>query len=318
MSAATPLEQWFPMARRLRGTPLLSDEGLFRKLLMGQWALADPARLRLHELGVDPAPWPHYEDHAAQLSGRRRLAATLEYVGVSLAVIWSAEFKDVFVPFVDVLEACPCVADDYTVIYLVSRVEHALSEFANRVFGSLPKPPDYAGAQLPAAWAKLLKRFVVAAAETAKWEAPPTWKFFAYDGEYVSFFESPDAPPLVHRRNKKTKKTGRDVPAPVVLKGAGHEADANNSTATTTRKDDKNVKLKRVCHLAVAEWLKAKDEAGALVKCGHGSKCIYSHDLAGVQALPAQGLSAFVESMKPTLKVLVLKVLENRGGGVRK
>ena len=324
MTAATPVERWFPLARRIRGLPLLQDEHLFRKVLMGHWNLADPARVRLHEVGVDVVPWPHHKEHAAQLAGRRRLVHTLEVLGVALAAIWSAEFKDVFVPFMEVLDACPCVADDYTVVYLASRVEHALSEFVNRVFGSLPKPSELKDAQPPAEWAKVLLKMICAAADTTKWELPPTWKFFAYDGEFVNFFDSKLVQTHETRTGKRKKRGGlknqtQGTPAvtPVTPVATVTPVDnvrpvkGSDQSATKTKKEKQP--SNRVCHLAVAEWLKAKDDSGAALKCKHGPQCKYSHELTAVQALPESGLSALIEAMRQPVQAQVQKVLRSRG-----
>lgn len=305
--AAGVTSNWFPLARRVQGASFLTKPDLFQRVVSARWRFSDHDRLRLVDIAEDPMPWPSAREHAAQPSARRRLRHVLQHLGAILAAIWDEAFLRVFDPFVTVLDASPNQCEDYTVIYLVSRVEHALAAFAEAVFGppTVPLPPVEARlVRVPASWASELRSLVVSAADPARWEAAPTWRFFAFDGEWYRFFRAPgegssgaaNAPPRGEPPSAPSKASlaptsGAGPPSSVQPRPSGDEPQRSGPKEKP-----------RVCFGALGSWLKAVDSDGKPVFCAHGESCSFSHSKRAFQRLKPAQLAAVVASSKPPLR----------------
>ena len=296
-SVAVSVNGLFPLSRRVRGSLCLSNELLFTRVAMAKWRYTDPERLRLSDVAEEAIPWPHHKDHPSQNEGRKRLRRTLLHLGDVLAAIWNVAFRDVFDPFCDLLDACPTATDDYTVIYLASRVEHALAAFAEEAFG--PARPCLVlpvKERSPDRWAAKLRALVAHAAEVSTWEAAPTWRFFAFDGEFSRFFVShkkaaPAPLPQLSPKDRPSPQDSSGVPGDTVT--------------------PKKRKITSVCHKAIAAHFGVKDSAGQLYGCDR-NPCKFSHEVADFKKLTKQELEQLAAGMLPPLSDLFLAVVARK------
>jgi hypothetical protein len=205
-----------------------------------------------------------------QFAGRETLRSALFNIGRVFAAIWDNAFLGAFQPFIDILDATPNIPDRYAVIYLVARIEIALSCFATAVFRSPASPPvvgTHCERRSPADWASVLTAAISKAADTSRWELPPTREFFQPGGEFDSLFAST---PVATKRSRGGKMRGKDNDEP--------SAAASTSKRPKQPNDDPSSGI-RPCYAMMASWLKAKNDDGDVISACDRTGCRYSHDV---------------------------------------
>ena len=304
----------FAAVRRVRQAPVLQHLASFKKLLLARWRLSDPSRLRLAEVGVEVQAWPHQDNPAEREVGHRRLVETVNHLARLLSSLWDKSFADVFAPFLLVMEATPNVAERYSTIYLVSRLERALSFFAESVFdrqlvgASVDIPPNVA--KPPSAWAEVLRAAVVRESTTELWEPVPTLAFFEFNGEHTTFAAkkkregSPTGGGASKRKRNKNK--------PVVI---SETAPASATTVVESTAVSSSAPLAiqprgvAFCFNHFGNWLGAQTANGPLV-CNR-TQCRHSHDKAAYGRLTKAQAVSLVASWPSAVQPAILAAIDS-------
>jgi hypothetical protein len=290
----------FPLVRRVRHSPCFASPVQLERVLCAKWCLTDPARLRLSDLAAESVVWPAPGAPELQDAGRETLRATLVNIGRVFAALWNNAFLRTFQPFIDLLDDTPNIPERYTVVYLVSRIEIALSCFAQAVFRSPVSPPVVAtrGERRSASeWAGLLTAAILKAADTSRWELPPTREFFEFGGEFAYLFEKTPRDKVDRGRKKR-------------VVGDVASSAATSSTLQKrqqTQKDDPSI-----CYAMMATWLKAKKADGTAFKACARDPCRYSHDVKRLQTLSVEQLQHYANGSPPLFKESLLVAIQAR------
>jgi hypothetical protein len=287
---------FFPLVRRVRHSPCLSSPGQVERVVCAQWCLTDPARLRLSDLAAEPVVWPAPSAPALQEAGRVTLRATLINIGRVLAAVWHTAFLGAFQPFIDLLDDTPNIPERYSVIYLVSRIEIALSSFAQVVFRSPGSPPvagPRGGFRSASEWAGVLTAAIHKASDTSRWELPPTREFFEFGGEFTSLFAMTP--------RDKVDRGGKKRVVDVVDQSAD-----TSSTLKKRPKDD------RICYTMMASWLKAKGADGKAFPACARDPCRFPHDIQRLQKLSVAQLQEVANRAPPRFTEGLLAAIQAR------
>jgi hypothetical protein len=293
----------FPLVRRVHQSPCLSSAAQIERVLCAQWSLTDPTRLRLADLAAESIVWPAHTAPGLQFAGRETLSSTLINIGRVFAAIWDKAFLRAFQPFLDILDATPNIPDRYAVIYLVSRIEIALSCFAEAVFWSPASPPVVGTrreSRSPSDWASVLTTAISKAADTSRWELPPTREFFQPGGEFDSLFATT---PVATKRSRGGKTRGKDDDAPSAAASTSKRPRNSNDVPSS------NVKP---CYAMMASWLKAKDDDGAVFPACDRDRCRFSHDVKMFQKLSVSQLRDFAQKTPTLFKAGILAAIKVR------
>ena len=293
----------FPLVRRVHQSPCLSSAAQIEKVLCAQWSLTDPTRLRLADLAAEAIVWPAHTSPGLQFAGRETLRSALFNIGRVFAAIWDNAFLGAFQPFLDILDATPNIPDRYSVIYLVARIEIALSCFAAAVFRS-PASPPVVGTRRerrsPADWASVLSAAISQAADTSRWELPPTREFFQPGGEFESLFATT---PVATKRPRGGKTRGKVDDEP--------SAAASTSKRQKQPNDDPSSSV-RPCYAMMASWLKAKNDDGDVFSACERNGCRYSHDVKFFHKLSVSQLEAFARRTPRPFRDAMLAAIKVR------
>lgn len=326
----------FAGVQKIRDSWVLRDEPNFIRVIMARWSFCEGDRLRLVSFAGPGGNWP-LRDEGQDDAGWMRLEGTLRLLSRILAAVWDESFKHVFMEAMELVSEQTLELRLYSVAYVVSRIEIAMSNFADVVFGPRRKeggvsasfPAQGGGVvvkkcESPADWARLLTNLVTDAVNMATWEPAPTIRFYARGGEYDSF---------VHPRHGwggPTATTGAAVVGKVAAVAtpdrtggdmshkrpggppASHEEKPDAALGSSGADVTKKARLgsaPAICQRALAAYVKFKGEDGKVEPCPFGNKCRYSHDTTAMKMLTTHEAIAVCERMPSGKKEKVVECI---------